>query len=87
MKRKITAFNNFLRQRRCALRLDNETDPRDPRGRRYRWRSLFAANLIGMMLCARSLRTLEELSLDFGGLARALGVPAKKVGRWALGNL
>ena len=86
MTRKITAFNIFLRQRRCALQFDNTTDPRDPRGRGYTWKSLFAANLIGMMLCARSLRTLEELSQDFGGLARALGVPARKVGRWALGN-
>lgn len=85
MTRKITAFKYFLRQRRCALRIDNTTDPRDRRGRRYTWRSLFAANLIGMMLCARSLRTLEELSEDFGALARGLGAPAK-VGRWALGN-
>ena len=85
MTRKITAFNNFLRQRRRALRIDNTTDPRDRRGRRYAWRSLFAANLIGMMLCARSLRTLEELNQDFGALARGFSVPAK-VGRWALGN-
>ena len=86
MTRKITAFNNFIRQRRCVLQIDGASDPRDRRGRGYNWRSLFATNLIGMMLCARSLRTLEELSQDFGGLARALGVPAKKVGRWALGN-
>ncbi len=83
--RKITAFNNFLVQRRCALQLDNATDPRDPRGRRYLWRSLYATTLVGMMLCARSLRTLEELSEDFGALAHGLGIPAK-AGRWALGS-
>ena len=86
MTRKITAFNNFIRQRRHALQIGDANDPRDRRGRGYTWKSLFVANLIGMMLCARSLRALEEISQDFGGLARALGVPAKKVGRWALGN-
>lgn len=85
MTRILRSFKTFLSQRRAAFAMGDDGDPRDCRGRRYRWRALWATLLLGMTRCTTGLRGLEDDCEDFGPLARCLGA-CKRVGRWALGN-
>ena len=65
--------------------MEDGGNPRACRGRRYRWRALWATLLLGMTRCTTGLRGLEDDCKDFGPLARCLGA-CQCVGHWALGN-
>lgn len=75
LRRRIAAFQSFLRQRREALDFEDIPDPRDPRGVRWRLPVLLGAAMWGMLTEARSLRAAEELSEDLAG--GRLGIPRR----------
>lgn len=67
LRRRISALQTFLRQRREALDFEDFPDPRDPRGVRWPLPTLLNAAMWGMLTIGRSLRATEDLSEDLAG--------------------
>lgn len=62
--REVRRIYGFLSARADRLRLDRVTDPRDPRGKRWKLPTLLWASLLGIMTGQKSFADVERLTAD-----------------------
>jgi hypothetical protein len=76
LRRRLQSLQSYLAEREPLLRFTDVTDPRDPRGQRWKLDALLSSALVSLALLAPSLRRAEELTSDLAGsrLLRKLGV-------------